>query len=94
MEDGRPALAHFFDGADGHPLAWQVDVAWLARGGANPSEWLAKEKARVISAHVKDIAPAGQKTDEDLKAIFAYLRTLPAIRNAVLAGLTPAAAPR
>jgi cytochrome c553 len=33
-------------------------------------------------------------TDDDLKAIFAYLRSLPPIRNAVLAGLTPAAAPR
>ena len=64
-EDGRPVLAHFFDGANGHPLTWQVDVAWLARGGANPSEWLVKEKARVTSAHVKDIAPAGQKADED-----------------------------
>jgi len=31
-------------------------------------------------------------TDEDLKAIFAYLRTIPPIRNAVLAGLTPPAA--
>ena len=51
MADGRPALAHFFDGANGHPLTWQVDVAWLARGGANPSEWLVKEKARVASAH-------------------------------------------
>lgn len=28
-------------------------------------------------------------TDEDLRAIFAYLRTLKPIRNAVLAGLTP-----
>ncbi len=32
-------------------------------------------------------------TDEDLKAIFAYLRTIPPIRNAVFAGLTPPAAP-
>ena len=28
-------------------------------------------------------------TDEDLRAIFAYLRTIKPIRNAVLAGLTP-----
>jgi mono/diheme cytochrome c family protein len=33
-------------------------------------------------------------TDDDLKAIFAYLRTLPPIRNAVYAGITPAAAPK
>ncbi|SEQ73237.1 Sugar phosphate isomerase/epimerase [Faunimonas pinastri] len=65
MEDGRPALAHLFEGAPGAPLAWQADVAWLARGGADPSEWLARESARIISVHVKDIAPAGEKTDED-----------------------------
>jgi mono/diheme cytochrome c family protein len=33
-------------------------------------------------------------TDDDLKAIFAYLRTIPAIRNAVYAGITPAPAPK
>jgi mono/diheme cytochrome c family protein len=33
-------------------------------------------------------------TDDDLKAIFAYLRTIPPIRNAVYAGITPAAAPK
>jgi cytochrome c553 len=32
-------------------------------------------------------------TDDDLKAIFAYLRTMKPIRNAVYAGLTPPAAP-
>ena len=30
-------------------------------------------------------------TDEDLRAIFAYLRTIKPIRNAVLAGLPPPA---
>jgi cytochrome c553 len=33
-------------------------------------------------------------TDDDLKAIFAYLRTIPAIRNAVYAGLPAPAAPK
>jgi mono/diheme cytochrome c family protein len=33
-------------------------------------------------------------TDDDLKAIFAYLRTIPAIRNAVYAGITPPGAPK
>ena len=32
-------------------------------------------------------------TDEDLRAIFAYLRTIKPITNAVFAGLTPPAAP-
>jgi mono/diheme cytochrome c family protein len=33
-------------------------------------------------------------TDEDLRAIFAYLRTIKPITNAVFAGLTPPAAPK
>lgn len=33
-------------------------------------------------------------TDDDLKAIFAYLRTMKPIRNAVFAGITPPAAPK
>ena len=63
MADGRPALAHFFEAA-GPKLAWEVDIAWLARGGADPNGWLLKERARIDAAHVKDIAPTGQKQDE------------------------------
>ena len=33
-------------------------------------------------------------TDDDLKAIYAYLRTIKPIRNAVYAGIQPAAAPK
>ena len=33
-------------------------------------------------------------TDDDLRAIFAYLRTIKPIRNAVFAGITPPAAPK
>ena len=65
MADGRPALAHFFEGADGTPLTWQADVAWLARGGADPMRWLAEQRQRLTSVHVKDIAPTGEKQDED-----------------------------
>jgi len=32
--------------------------------------------------------------DDDLKAIYAYLKTIKPIRNAVRAGLTPPAAPK
>ena len=33
-------------------------------------------------------------TDDDLKAIFAYLRTIKPVRNAVMAGFTPAGPPK
>jgi sugar phosphate isomerase/epimerase len=59
------ALELLFAEAEGTPLAWQADVAWLVRGGAAPEEWLRRYRDRLISAHVKDIAPAGTALDED-----------------------------
>jgi sugar phosphate isomerase/epimerase len=46
-------------------LTWQVDAAWLVRGGADPLAWLARYTGRVTSVHVKDLAPAGENADED-----------------------------
>jgi|SRR5438105_2025717 len=63
-QDGRTPLELLFGAADS-PLRWQVDVAWLVRGGVDPLAWLQRYAGRVTSAHAKDIAPAGQKPDED-----------------------------
>jgi sugar phosphate isomerase/epimerase len=59
------ALELIFAEAEKSPLTWQADVAWLVRGGAVPEEWLRRYKDRLVSAHVKDIAPAGTALDED-----------------------------
>jgi len=65
-KDGdKTALELIFEAAEGSPLAWQVDVAWLARGGADPEQWINRYRNRVASAHVKDIAPTGQNEDQD-----------------------------
>jgi sugar phosphate isomerase/epimerase len=64
-EGGRTALELLFEAAEGSPLTWQVDVAWLVRGGADPKVWLDRYRGRVTSAHVKDLAPSGQNQDED-----------------------------
>ena len=64
-EGGKTALELIFEAAEGSPLAWQADVAWLVRGGADPKRWLDRYRSRVVSAHVKDIAPAGQNEDQD-----------------------------
>jgi sugar phosphate isomerase/epimerase len=64
-ERGKTALELLFAAAEGSPLKWQVDVAWLVRGGADPKAWIERYKDRVASAHVKDIAPAGEALDED-----------------------------
>jgi sugar phosphate isomerase/epimerase len=44
---------------------WQVDVAWLVRGGQDYQAWFDKYGARITALHVKDLAPAGQNADED-----------------------------
>ena len=64
-EGGRTALELLFEAAGGSPLTWQVDVAWLVRGGADPKVWLGRYRGRVTSAHVKDLAPSGQNQDQD-----------------------------
>jgi sugar phosphate isomerase/epimerase len=43
---------------------WEMDVAWVVRGGADPVAWLKKYGSRITAVHVKDIAPAGQAVDE------------------------------
>jgi sugar phosphate isomerase/epimerase len=64
-EGGRTALELLFEAAEGSPLTWQVDIAWLVRGGADPKVWLDRYRGRVTSAHVKDLAPSGQNQDQD-----------------------------
>ncbi len=63
--DGRTALECLFIGAGDSPLTWQADVAWLVRGGADPVTLMQRHRARLVSVHAKDLAPAGSKLDED-----------------------------
>lgn len=44
---------------------WEMDVAWVVRGGANPLTWIADHGSRITTAHVKDIARKGENGDED-----------------------------
>ncbi len=64
-DGGKTALELIFEAAEGSPLAWQVDVAWLARGNADPKEWINRYRSRITAAHVKDIASPGQNEDQD-----------------------------
>lgn len=49
----------------GPDVGWEMDVAWAVRGKADPLAYIEKYGDRIISVHVKDIAPAGQNKDED-----------------------------
>ena len=42
-------------------IGWEMDVAWVIRGGADPLKWIADYGTRIIAVHVKDIAPAGRE---------------------------------
>ncbi len=61
--DGSIPLVAIFEG--GPDLEWEADIAWIARGGADPIDWIKTHGKRITAVHVKDIAPAGEKTDED-----------------------------
>ncbi len=64
-EGSKTALELIFEAANGSPLAWEVDVAWLVRGEADPKAWIERYRDRITAAHVKDIAPAGENEDQD-----------------------------
>ena len=61
MGGGETALDVLLSG----DLAWEADVAWLVRGGADPMPFIDRHAARIRAVHVKDIAPEGMKADED-----------------------------
>ncbi|MCT8161791.1 sugar phosphate isomerase/epimerase family protein [Pseudoruegeria sp. SHC-113] len=71
---------------DAPSLAWEADIAWIERGGADVMAWIDSYGGRITAAHVKDIAPEGENADEDgwadvgegvmdWKAILSALRT-------------------
>jgi sugar phosphate isomerase/epimerase len=64
-EGASTALDLIFEEAAESPLKWQADVAWLVRANVAPGAWLARHAARLASAHVKDIAPAGRNPEQD-----------------------------
>ena len=51
--------------ADDPDLLLQMDIAWATRGGADPIALMDKYRDRIVSFHVKDLAPEGENADED-----------------------------
>ncbi len=82
--DGALPQTALFEG--GPDLKWEMDVAWVVRGGADPLDWIETHRSRIIAAHVKDIAPAGENLPEDGWADVGYgvvnwAEILPALRK-------------
>jgi sugar phosphate isomerase/epimerase len=83
LPDGTIPQTALFEG--GPDLGWEMDVAWVVRGGADPLAWINAHKHRIFAAHVKDIAPAGENLDQDGWAdvgdgIVPWGKILPALR--------------
>ena len=55
LSDGTLPMNILLDGAP--DIEWEMDVAWIIRGGQDPLSWINEHGARITAAHVKDIAP-------------------------------------
>lgn len=62
-EGGLTALDAILEG--GSELHAELDLAWVIKGGKDPVAFLEKYANRIAAVHIKDIAPAGECTDED-----------------------------
>lgn len=63
MYDGKTALEHLFDVA-GSDLLAELDIAWVARGGLDPVEYVSRFDGQLFAVHAKDNAPEGTAEDE------------------------------
>ncbi|MGL4488695.1 MAG: sugar phosphate isomerase/epimerase family protein [Rhizobiaceae bacterium] len=63
LADGKTPHEMIFKGAP--LLDWEIDVAWVIRGGADPVKFIKKYAGNITAAHIKDIAVKGKKADED-----------------------------
>ena len=51
--------------AAGDDIMLELDLGWVKRAGFDPREWVEKYAGRITTAHIKDIAPQGDCSDED-----------------------------
>ena len=63
LDDGNVPMQLLLDNAPG--MHWEVDIGWIVRAGANPQQWLQTHSDRISAIHLKDVAAAGEKTNED-----------------------------
>lgn len=63
LPDGSMPQEHVFSAAP--ETGWEIDVAWVVRGGADPLPWIERYGPRIVAVHVKDIARPGEGLDED-----------------------------
>jgi sugar phosphate isomerase/epimerase len=62
LPDGSMPMQLILDNAPS--IEWEMDVAWVVRGGCDPLEWIKTHGHRITAAHVKDLAPVGTCEEE------------------------------
>lgn len=62
LPDGSLPLDWLLDDPD---LLLQLDIAWAVRGGTDPLALMKQYRDRIVSFHVKDLAPQGEAANED-----------------------------
>jgi sugar phosphate isomerase/epimerase len=72
LPDGSLPIEHIL--GDDPSVLFQVDIAWIVRGNQDPVDWIRRYAPRVVSFHVKDLAPEGECVDEDGWADVGYGR--------------------
>lgn len=83
LPDGTRPIEAMTDAAPG--LQLELDLAWVKRAKEDPVAWIERFANRILSVHIKDIAPEGENADEDGWADVGYgIMDWPAI-NAALA---------
>jgi sugar phosphate isomerase/epimerase len=63
LPDGSVPMEHILAAAPA--IGWEIDVAWVVRGGTDPLPWIERHGRRIVAIHVKDIARQGEGLDED-----------------------------
>ena len=63
LGDGSTAMDHILSAAP--DIGWEIDVAWVIRGGGDPRSWIDRHGQRIVAVHVKDIAGPGTEQIED-----------------------------
>ncbi|MBZ9795152.1 sugar phosphate isomerase/epimerase family protein [Mesorhizobium sp. ES1-4] len=63
LADGSVPQDHILSSALN--IGWEMDIAWVIRGGADPLPWIEKHGQRISAVHVKDMAKPGEGLDED-----------------------------
>ncbi|MBX3015163.1 MAG: sugar phosphate isomerase/epimerase [Caldilineaceae bacterium] len=62
--EGKLAIDWLLEGADASDLGFEIDLAWVQRGGQNGVALLQKYAGRVQRIHCKDLAPEGENQDQ------------------------------